>query len=191
MLDSPDVKHREGNPIGAGGCIDKAPWQTRLNGSAAYVIPKVDVLVSTVFQSFPGVERSATLEYDKEDVVWMPGSEARRFGPCFAPASGTGCFGSFPNTDNVTVNLLDNNELWGERITMIDLKVAKNIRFGANRITVGLDMYNVFNSDAIQDYVDTWTLDDPATPEAELNEWGQPAGLVSPRFVRLSLQFYF
>ena len=191
MLDSPDIKHRAGNPIGAGGCIDAEPWRTRVNGSAAYVVPWVDVLVSTVFQSWPGVERSATLEYTKEQVTWMPGSESRRLGPCFAPATGTGCFGSFPSADDVTVNLLDNNELWGERITMFDVKVAKNIRFGNQRATIGVDVYNVFNSDAIQDYTDSWTLDDPTTAEVERNEWGEPAGLVSPRFVRLSLQFYF
>ena len=74
--------------------------------------------------------------------------------------------------------------------TLFDLKLAKNIRFGSKRATVGVDIYNVFNSDAIQDYNDTWTLDNPATPEDE-NLWGDPSGLVSPRFVRASVQFYF
>jgi hypothetical protein len=69
--------------------------------------------------------------------------------------------------------------------------VAKNIRFGTYRATVGVDMYNVFNSDAIQDYNDTWTVDNPGTPAVEVNQWGNPQGLISPRYVRLSLQFYF
>jgi len=52
-------------------------------------------------------------------------------------------------------------------------------------------MYNVFNSDAVEGYVDEWTVDNPGTPEVEENEWGNPTGLVAPRYVRLSLQYYF
>lgn len=189
MLDSPNVKGREGNAL-RGGCLGNQPFQTRVNGTAAYVIPWVDVLVSTVFQSFPGVERTASLSVSKESVVWAPTSTSRATAPCQFAFQGVGCFGSTGNTTTTTVNLLDNNELYGERVTLFDLKLAKNIRFGSKRVTVGVDIYNVFNSDAIQDYNDTWTLDNPATPENE-NLWGDPAGLVSPRFVRASVQFYF
>ena len=53
MLDGPNVRGREGNEYEA-GCRAQVPWQTRMNGTVAYNIPKVDVLVSTVFQSLPG-----------------------------------------------------------------------------------------------------------------------------------------
>jgi hypothetical protein len=83
------------------------------------------------------------------------------------------------------VNLLNNNELFGERITLFDLKFAKNIRFSNKRATIGVDVYNLFNSDAIDQYDNTYTVDNPATPNNE-NTWGQADGLVSPRFVRLA-----
>ena len=35
---------------------------------------------------------------------------------------------------------------------MFDLKLAKNIRFQNKRATVGVDIYNFFNSDAINSY---------------------------------------
>jgi hypothetical protein len=91
----------------------------------------------------------------------------------------------------VPVQLLLSNELFGERITTFDVKIAKNIRFAGRRLNVGADIYNFFNSDAITSYTAAYTLDNPATPAVEVNNWHQPMGLVSPRFVRLQIQFDF
>jgi hypothetical protein len=43
----------------------------------------------------------------------------------------------------------------------------------------------------ITGYNQTWTVDNPATPAIEVNNWGQPTGLVTPRFFRLSVQLDF
>ena len=172
-------------------CEAFAPWQTRVNGTASYTIPWVDVLVSTVFQSFPGVARSANLTVSKENVIRMPGSEARASRPCATATNGVGCVGNGNDTTTATVNLLNENELWGERTTSIDLKLAKNIRFAGKRATFGVDVYNLFNSSAIQSYVNTYTVDNPATPAVEVNTWGNPASVIAPRFARFSVQFYF
>jgi hypothetical protein len=188
---SSPLKGREGAPY-MDGCINRSPFQTRLNGSAAYTIPWIDVLVSTVFQSFPGVERSANMTFSKNDVIWNSEAAFRANLACtgFAAFAGNGCLGTSRNASTVAWNLLNNNELFGERITLFDLKFAKNVRFANKRATIGVDIYNLFNSDAIEDYEDAYTPDNPSTPQNE-NEWGQPAGLVAPRFVRLQLQFNF
>jgi hypothetical protein len=84
----------------------------------------------------------------------------------------------------------------------MDVKLAKNIRFKNKRATVGVDIYNFFNSDAINSYNGTltgsfvngvWTpaVDNPATAANEGNQWLNPTTLVSPRFARVSLQFSF
>ena len=106
-------------------------------------------------------------------------------------ANGVGCIGATRNTTSVSVPLLLSNELFGERMTMFDVKLAKNIRFANKRAMIGVDIYNVMNSDAIQGYNATYTLDNPATPAVEVNNWMQPQSVVSSRFVRLSLQFTF
>jgi hypothetical protein len=187
-VDGPNVRGRDNDYIAS--CEAFAPWQTRVNGTAAYTIPKVDVLVATVFQSFPGVSRSATLTYSKEEILWNPESASRATRPCATPANGVGCAGNDNNAQTVMVNLLNTNELYGERVTTFDLKLSKNVRFSNKRVAVGVDVYNLFNSDAIQDYVDTYTRDNPATPENE-NMWGNPFNIIPPRFARLSVQFYF
>jgi hypothetical protein len=187
---SSPLKGREGGAY-MDGCINESPFLTRVNGTAAYVIPWVDVLVSTVFQSFPGVERTATMTFSKNDIIWNPEAAFRANLACtgIAAAAGSGCVGTTRNTTTVNWNLLNNNELYGERITLFDLKFAKNIRFNNKRATVGVDVYNLFNSDAIEQYDNTYTPDNPNTPANENAGWGQPDGIVAPRFVRLQLQF--
>ena len=88
------------------------------------------------------------------------------------------------------MNLLNTGELYGEGYTIFDLKLAKNIRFANKRLNVGVDIYNLFNNDAIRTYQDNFdAVDNPATPVVE--QWGQATELLSPRFVRLSIQFDF
>jgi hypothetical protein len=81
--------------------------------------------------------------------------------------------------------------MWGERLTLFDLKLGKNFRFARKRLNVGVDVFNLFNSDAIDQYVSTYTIDNPATPAVEVNNWGNALSLVSPRFTQLSIQFDF
>ena len=166
-----------------------------MRGSASYTIPWADVLVATVFQYRPGVERSATLTVPKEAVVWEPNSASRADQPCTGAQTGqVGCFTPQGNTVTATTyqfNLLDPGDLYGEGYTLFDLKLAKNIRFAGKRVNLGVDIYNLFNSDAIRAYEATFTLDNPATPEVEVNNWGNPTGLLSPRFARVQVQFEF
>jgi hypothetical protein len=209
MVDAPAVRGREGNEYqsAAGvtqGCAAPTIWTTRVNGSAAYVVPKVDVLVSTVFQSVPGAQIAANFTYNKNDITWNAASASRATEPCtgVSAALGTGCLGTTRGTSTVVIPLLLANEMMGERTTVFDLKLAKNIRFKSKRATIGVDIYNFLNSDAISSYNGTisgsfvngvWTpaVDNPATAANEGNQWLNPTGLVSPRFARLSLQFNF
>jgi hypothetical protein len=46
--------------------------------------------------------------------------------------------------------------LYGDRINQIDFRVAKIIRFGRMRTQVGLDLYNLLNSSAVQTYNQTF-----------------------------------
>jgi hypothetical protein len=197
-LDAPNVRGREGAEHRA-GCRSLTPWQTSVRGSVSYTVPKVDVLVSTVYQSLPGAEQTALLTYSKDQVVWNAESAARATQPCAIPTQGVGCFisasgGGFPGTSTATtvpVQLLLTSEYWGERVTTFDLKVGKNIRFAGKRLNLGFDLYNFLNSDAVTMYQATYVVDNPATPAVEVNNWLQPTGLVSPRFIRLQIQFDF
>jgi hypothetical protein len=73
--------------------------------------------------------------------------------------------------------------LYGEGYLIFDLKLGKNVRFANKRVNVGVDVYNLFNNDAVRGYEDD--LDDA------IRDYGQATTLLSPRFVRLSIQFDF
>jgi hypothetical protein len=76
----------------------------------------------------------------------------------------------------------------------VDLKLAKNIRPGRRRISIGADVYNLFNSDAITQYnphyhPQTWH-DEDGTVHTD-NPWRSPAQVIRPRFGRVALQIDF
>ena len=50
---------------------------------------------------------------------------------------------------------------------------------------MGVDIYNVFNNDAVRGYQTTFPFDGNGVP------WGTPTTLLSPRFMRLTMQFDF
>jgi len=177
-------------------------WETQVRGTAAYtVLPNKkwgDVLVSTLFRWVPGVELSANHAFTKDQVQWEPSSAYRATLPC-APGTNNatlgqvGCFvgGTGANTGvSQTINMLNTGQLYGEGYTQFDLKLGKNVRFANKRVNIGVDIFNVFNNDAVRSFQTNFDVsDDPAT--AVVEQWGQATTLLSPRYARLSIQFDF
>ena len=120
-----------------------------MRANASYTLPKVDVLLGVVFQYRPGAARSANLTISNADVAWEATS-ASRDGTLFFNA------GTTP-ASTATVNLLDSGDLYGEGLRLTDLKFSKNVRFGNKRLNLGVDIFNVFNSDAATGYNNTYT----------------------------------
>ena len=61
----------------------------------------------------------------------------------------------------------------------------KNLRLGATRTNVAIDVYNVFNSNAGTAYNQTY---DPVTNGAT---WLSPTMVLNPRFARFNVTFEF
>jgi hypothetical protein len=149
------------------------------------------VLASTVFQWRPGVAIDALWSVPKEAVTWEPNSAYRATLPCTGAQAGqVGCFtpgapGTNITATNYQVNLLDPGDLYGPGYLEFDLKLAKNIRLRGKRLSVGVDIYNLFNNNAIRAYQTTFPADGNGVP------WGTPTALLSPRFARAQVQFDF
>jgi hypothetical protein len=137
---------------------------TQLRGLAAYTIPRIDLQVSGVFQSKPG-----------------PALLANYAVPSLVVAQSLGRLPS-GNVTNVTVNLVEPGSMYGDRRNELDLRVAKILRFGGTRTTVGADIYNVLNSSAVLTYNNTFV---PGGP------WLQPLTVMTGRFARISAEFTF
>jgi hypothetical protein len=154
-IDSPDPR----------GCRNVEPWRTTFRGLASYTVPKVAVLVSAALRSLPGPELDADFNVPNTVVRAQLGR---------LPAGGT-------VNGNQQVNLLVAGEQYAsDRTTQVDMRFAKILRFGRTRADVGVDLYNLFNTN------DTVGYDGDFGPT-----WLQPTTIVQPRFVRLNLTLSF
>jgi hypothetical protein len=191
-IDTPNVKGRDGSPYG-GGCHNRDRFQTNVRGTASYVVPWVDVLVGAVYQYRPGVPLTALFQVPIAAVVWDAGS-AHRQGSQFNTPTG------FSSTQG-SGGLLFPGDLYGESLQMWDLRLSKNVRFAGKRLSVGVDVYNLFNVDTALRYEaryqasllsdGTWAEDNPATAAVEVNPWGTILGIADARRARISIQFEF
>jgi hypothetical protein len=137
---------------------------TQVRGLATYTIPKINVLVSTVFQSKPGAVLAANYIVPDSAVV---GSLGRNLAG---------------NAPNVTVNLVAPGTMYGDRINELDFRVAKNLNFGGKRLIVGVDLYNALNSSAVLTYNNAFV---PG------GTWLAPITILTPRLARISAEFTF
>ena len=76
---------------------------------------------------------------------------------------------------NVAVNLMQPGTFYGDRTNQLDLRVAKIIRYGRTRTQVGVDIYNLTNSNAIQTYNQTYSAPAWAT-------WLTPTSILQVAF---------
>jgi Carboxypeptidase regulatory-like domain len=148
--------------LGAPYCHLSSGFLTQVRGLGAYTIPRVDVQLSATFQSRPGAQLAANFNAPNALV---------------APSLGRNLAGNAPN---VTVNLIAPGSLYGDRINEVDFRVAKVLKFGRTRTQVGVDIYNMLNSSAVQTYNQTYG---PA--------WLTPTLVLPARFAKVSAQFDF
>ena len=69
-----------------------------------------------------------------------------------------------------------------QRRTQVDVRFAKIVRFGGTRTHIGIDIFNLLNSDAILTYNQTFQ---PG------GAWLAPQSVLTPRFVKVSAQIDF
>ena len=148
-------------------CHVDNPFLTQVKGLATYVIPKIDVSVSTAFQSIPGGNLNANYT--------VPAAQlATAFG---RPATGV-----------TTINLVAPGTLQGDRINQIDLRAGKVVRIHGFRTQFSVDLYNALNANPIQTYQQTFIIPAPVTGSSS---WLAPQGILPARFAKFTAQFDF
>ncbi|MEO8255720.1 MAG: TonB-dependent receptor [Acidobacteriota bacterium] len=143
-------------------CHKAYPFKTELRGLAIYTIPKINVQLSGTLQSHPGVEITALWNVPASVIAQSLGR---------VPSGGAA---------NVQTNILTAGELYGARVNQVDMRVAKLLKFGRARANVGVDVYNLLNSNVPLTYVTTYGA-----------TWGNPNSVLDARFAKVSVQFDF
>ena len=170
-------------------CEAVRPFQTNVRGTATYTIPWIDVLFSSTFSYRPGVQVNATYTVANGDLIWLPGSGIQT-------DTGLPRTSAIQNnaTGTVAQNLLS-NDTYGEGIRLFDIRLAKNIRFARKRVNIGVDVFNVFNSDAALGYCGTFP--NPSQniqgcgTGANIQSWRQVNNITTPRQAHFEVQFDF
>jgi hypothetical protein len=159
-------------------CSVAEPWLTNVRGLATYTVPKVDVLVSTIFRSQPNAQPGnavATNGASRAATYRMTALQ-------FQAATGVPLRTGLASQD---VNIVLPGAIYGDRINAVDMRFSKILRFGGKRANVGVDLYNIFNANTPTGYE---TVYDPATNGAR---WMRTTGVLSPRFARVNMQLDF
>ena len=175
-IDSPDPR----------GCHVTEPWMTSVRGLVSYTVPKIDVLVSAQMRSLnaanalPGLvgSTSATNGASLNANTSVPNAVVLQ------------ALGRLPGTallnGTTAVNLLEAGELYpDERVNQIDMRFAKILRFGGTRADIGVDLYNLLNTN------DTTAFQQSFDYRTNGATWLNPTAIVSPRFVRFNVTFSF
>jgi hypothetical protein len=137
---------------------------TRLTGSGAYTIPRLDVLVSGTFQSTPGEPLAAN---------WNV-TNAIAQGALGRPLAAAG--------GSVVVNLLQPGERTADRVNQLDFRVGKILRLRSHRANVSLDLYNALNVDTVLGYNQTFV---PG------GNWLVPTSVMTARTAKITVQYDF
>ena len=149
------------------GSVD--PWcdqntsLLRVTALGSYTVPKIDVLLATTFRSEQGQQLAANYTASPANTT---------LGRPFGGVSQT-----------ITVNLIEPGTMYGDRANQLDLRVAKNLRFGSTRTNVGVDVFNILNSNPVLTYNQAYS---PTT-----TTWLRPTSVLQPRYVKFSAQINF
>jgi hypothetical protein len=143
---------------------------TRFTALGSYTIPTIDVQIGGTVRSDKGAMLAAN---------WAAPNSA------ISPSLGRNLSNNAPNA---TVNLITPGTLYGDRVNELDLRFAKNIRIGRTRTSLGIDVYNVFNSAAVLTYNQTFVLPTVANPAGS---WLAPNSVLQARFFKVSAQIDF
>jgi hypothetical protein len=154
-----------GNP----NCHSDPGFVTKLTALGTYTVPKIDVLVSGTLRSDQGAVLAAN--WNASNAVLQP--------ILGRPISG--------GQANILINLAEPGQVWGDRVNALDLRVAKIVRVGRMRNTIGIDVFNAINSDATLTYNQTFN---PAATTGS-QAWLAPLSVLTPRFVKISAQIDF
>ncbi len=160
----------------ADACDVTEPWLTTLRGLATYTVPTVDVRVSGTVRSVRTVaSENASNGSSLSANYQIPNTVVRDELLGRLPAGATAA-------QNTTVNLLAPSELYPlARRTEVDLRLAKILRFRGTRVDLGVDVYNLFNSNTTTTYQQTYLYSNNGAT------WLAPTAILAPRLARFNV----
>ena len=85
------------------------------------------------------------------------------------------------------LNIVEPGKLYGDRLTSVDLRFGKILRYGNTRTMINFDIYNLFNSNTTEVFQRSYSPPS-GTPRSTYLD---PLSIMSARFFKISAQFDF
>jgi hypothetical protein len=77
------------------------------------------------------------------------------------------------------INIVTPGDLYGDRLNQLDFRIGKVLRYRSVRSSLNVDLYNVFNDNAV------------LTENGSFALFRQPLLVLNPRLVKFSVNFDF
>ena len=148
-------------------CNTHPNWNPQIKGQFSYRLPW-ETNFSATFQSLSGPEIQANCPVNSTVIVngvQTPLCTATR--TTFTSAA-------------PTVGIVSSGLIYGDRIYQTDIRFSRTIRTGKTTIRPTVSVYNLFNSNAIQTYSNTYGT-----------SWQTPLSIMQSRFVDIGMQVDF
>jgi hypothetical protein len=155
-------------------CHQNSGYLTNVKGFGAYTIPKIDVQISATLQSYPAA--AAAGSQITNPMFSMAAANYVATNTVIAPSLGRNLAGG---AANATVNLLAPGSVHGDTVNQFDVSIGKLLRFGRTKTTAKLEIYNVFNSNAV------------LTENSNYGQFRGPLSILQARFAKVGVQFDF
>jgi hypothetical protein len=150
-------------------CNNTPPFfRPQIKFAGSYPLPFWGVQTSATFQNLPGFPIAASYVATNEEI---------------APSLGrnlSSCGTRVPCNGTATINLIEPDTLFEDRLNQLDLRFTKTVGLGRTRLQAMFDIYNVFNASTILQ------INSRFGPT-----WQQPAGILGARLFKFGAQFDF
>ena len=173
--DDCDLNANLNNPTGSGSltgsaqfsrldCSRQEPFLTQLKLLGSYTLP-YDIQLAGTLQSIPGLPYQAR-------VIYTAG----------ATTLGRG----FTGTATRTINVIDRDSAYTDRLLQFDLRLTKILNFGPSRVRAMIDLYNLFNDSTVLKFNNGY-----GAAAAGGTAWLRPQLLIPGRMVKFAFQVDF
>jgi hypothetical protein len=179
-IDSPDPRN----------CRDVDPFQTTFRGLASYTIPWIDVRVSGTVRSQPEVALSADWDLPNSPASPLCSANPSQCLTLQGILGGTLPTGvSTTGSQGITLTDNDHRLYSGERRNQLDMRFAKIIRFRNMRADIGVDVWNLFNTNYTTAFENDYEYSIGNVDQG--GTWNIPTSIYAPRYARLNVTFNF
>ena len=145
-------------------CNSHPNWNPQIKGQFSYRLPW-EVNFSATYQSLSGPEIFAL----------CPVNSTVNGAPLCTATLSRPFTGAAPSVD-----IVDSGRIYGDRIYQTDIRFSRTIRAGRTTVRPTVSVYNLFNSNAIQTYSNTYGT-----------SWQTPLSIMQSRFVDIGVQMDF